>query len=66
MIADALTEVCGHCHKNKARKPAWGSRDKPICGECFMDVVQRGDPKLHDRIAEVIPGYEHRRREKGG
>lgn len=57
MTTNYLTAICGYCHKHPARP----SSDKPICGECFMDAVKRGDPKLHDRIATVIPGYEHRK-----
>lgn len=57
------TVLCGYCRKNQARKPGGGSKDKPICGECFMDEVQANSPALHDRIAETLPCYEHRRKE---
>jgi len=35
---------------------------KPICGECFMDQVQKADPALHDRIVESNDVFAHRRK----
>jgi len=41
-------------------KPARPSRN-PICGDCFMDKVQRADPRLHDRIVETNDAFADRR-----
>ena len=56
------TVLCGYCNKNQARKPSWGSQNKPICGDCFTDAMKRGDPDLYAKIAEHLPGYENQKK----
>ncbi len=54
---DVATAICFCC--GAPARPALFTK-KPVCGECFMNSVQRNDKALHDHIAKIIPGYEHR------
>ena len=50
-----LTATCLKCGE-----PARSSED-PMCGECFMDRLQKFEPRLHDKIAETNELYAHRK-----